>query len=312
MAEYKHLPVMFSECMDALKIKDGGVYFDGTLGGGGHSYGILERSAPTGKLVATDLDDYAIGRASEKLQEFAGRFTIVNDNFKNFSKVKEQLGIVGFDGILLDLGVSSFQLDDRERGFSYMSKDVRLDMRMSKENPLTAERIVNEYSETAIKTILSEYGEERFSGSIAKNIVAFRSKKRLETVGELISVIEKSIPQKFLHDGHPAKRTFQALRIEVNGELDGLYETVLSMARSLNKGGRIAIITFHSLEDRIVKRAFKELECDCICDKNIPVCICGKKKEVEIITRHPIVAGEEELKFNNRAKSAKLRVAEKI
>lgn len=312
MIELKHLPVMFNECMDGLSIKAGGIYFDGTLGGGGHSYGILQRSAPTGRLIATDLDTYAIGRATDKLKEFEGRFTLVNDNFKNFPNIKEDLNISGFDGILLDLGVSSFQLDDKERGFSYLKRDVKLDMRMNRENPLTAETVVNEYSEKDIKTILSEYGEERFSGSIAKNIVAHRSKKRLETVGELIDIIEKSIPSKFQHDGHPAKRTFQALRIEVNGELDQLYETVMNMARSLNKGGRIAILTFHSLEDRIVKRAFKELECDCVCDKSIPVCVCGKKKEVEIITRHPIVASVDELKANSRAKSAKLRIAEKI
>ncbi len=312
MTELKHVPVMFYECMDALNIKTDGVYFDGTLGGGGHSKGILERSSPNGKLVATDLDTYAIGRASEKLKQFEGRFTLVNDNFKNFVKVKQQLEIEEFDGILLDLGVSSFQLDDRERGFSYLSKEVKLDMRMDRSNPLTAEIIVNEYTEKDLKRILSEYGEERFAGSIAKNIVTYRQNKRLQTVGELINIIEKSIPAKFLHDGHPAKRTFQALRIEVNGELDGLYDTIIDMARSLKKGGRIAILTFHSLEDRLVKKAFKELECDCICDKSLPVCVCGKKKEIEIITKHPLLASEKELEENSRAKSAKLRVAEKI
>lgn len=312
MAEFKHLPVMFNECMDGLNIKDNGIYFDGTLGGGGHSYGILERSAPNGKLVATDLDDYAIGRASERLKEFDGRYTIVKDNFKNFLSVKEDLGIEYFDGILLDLGVSSFQLDDRSRGFSYMASDVKLDMRMGKDNPLTAEKVVNEYSERDLKRIITEYGEERFVNSIVKNILLARKEKRIETTGELISIIERSIPKKFQQDGHPAKRTFQAIRIEVNGELDGLYETVISMARSLKKGGRIAIITFHSLEDRIVKNAFKELETDCICDKSLPVCVCGKKREVKIITKHPITASENELGFNGRAKSAKLRIAEKI
>ncbi len=312
MTELKHLPVMFYECMDALKIKPDGIYFDGTLGGGGHSKGILERSSPSGKLVATDLDTYAIGRATEKLKEFEGRFTLVNDNFKSFLTIKKQLDIDGFDGILLDLGVSSFQLDDRERGFSYLSKEVKLDMRMDRSNPLTAQVIVNEYSEREIKKILSEYGEERFAGTIAKNIVSYRKTKRLETVGELIDIIQKSIPQKFQHDGHPAKRTFQALRIQTNGELDGLYQTVIDMTRSLNKGGRIAILTFHSLEDRIVKKAFKELECDCICDKSLPVCVCGKKKEIEIITKHPLLASEKELEENGRAKSAKLRVAEKV
>ncbi len=312
MSELKHVSVMFNECMEALSVKPQGVYFDGTLGGGGHSQGILERSSPDGKLIATDLDTYAINRASERLKEYEGRFIFVNDNFKNFVNIKEELGVEGFDGILLDLGVSSFQLDDRERGFSYLAKEVQLDMRMDNKNPISAQTVVNDYSEAEIKRILSEYGEERFAGSIAKNIVAFRKSKRLETVGELINVIEKSIPGKFQHDGHPAKRTFQALRIEVNGELDGLYETIIDMARSLKKGGRIAILTFHSLEDRIVKKAFKELECDCICDKNLPVCVCGKKKEIEIITKHPIVASDNELRENSRAKSAKLRIAEKI
>ncbi len=312
MTELKHISVMLDECLDALCVKDDGVYFDGTLGGGGHSYEILKRSAPNGKLVATDLDDYAIGRASERLKEFSGRFTLVKDNFKNFSKVKEDLNIEGFDGILLDLGVSSFQLDDRSRGFSYMATDVVLDMRMNKDNPLSAETVINEYSEKEIKKILSEYGEERFAGTIASNVVKERKVSRIKTTGQLIDIIEKSIPKKFQHDGHPAKRTFQAIRIEVNGELEGLYDTVIAMARGLKKGGRIAILTFHSLEDRIVKQAFKELECDCVCDKSLPVCVCGKKKEIEIITRHPITASENELEINSRAKSAKLRVAEKI
>ena len=311
MAEFNHVSVMLDECIDALNVKDGGIYFDGTLGGGGHSYQILKKSAPNGRLYATDLDDYAIGRATDRLKEFDGRFSLIKDNFKNFENIKENLGVDGFDGILLDLGVSSFQLDDRQRGFSYMVSDVKLDMRMDRENPLTAERVVNEYDERELKRILSEYGEERFASTIAKNIVDRRKVKPIETTGELIEIIEKSIPKKFQHDGHPAKRTFQAIRIEVNGELDGLYHTVMCMARALKKGGRIAILTFHSLEDRIVKRAFKELECDCICDKSLPVCVCGKRKEIEIITKHPITASEEELNFNSRAKSAKLRIAEK-
>ncbi len=312
MTEFKHVPVMLSECIEGLNLKDGGIYFDGTLGGGGHSYEILKGSSPTGHLFATDLDTYAINRASEKLSEFNGRFTLINDNFKNFDQIKKEYNVQAFDGILLDLGVSSFQLDDRERGFSYLAKDVRLDMRMDRDNPLDAERVVNEYDERDLKRILSEYGEERFSGNIAKNIVAERKKNRITTVGQLTEIIVNSIPKKFQQDGHPAKRTFQAIRIEVNGELDGLYETVLSMARSLNKGGRIVILTFHSLEDRIVKRAFKELECDCICDKSLPVCVCGKRKEIEILTRHPIVATEKETAENSRSKCAKLRIAEKI
>ncbi len=312
MSEYKHVPVMLSECMDGLKLKSGGVYFDGTLGGGGHSYEILKRTSPDGKLVATDLDDYAIGRAKNRLKEFDGRFTIVKDNFKNFRKIKENLEIDGFDGILLDLGVSSFQLDDRSRGFSYMAEDELLDMRMNQANPLTAITIINEYSEKELKKILSEYGEEKFSDRIARNIVAARSKSRIETVGRLNEIINESIPAKFKNDGHPSKRTFQALRIEVNGELDGLKEAITDMARGLKKGGRLAVITFHSLEDRIVKRVFKDLETDCICDKSLPVCVCGKKKEIEIITKHPITASEEEQALNGRSKSAKLRIAEKV
>lgn len=312
MSEYKHVPVMLSECMDGLKLKSGGVYFDGTLGGSGHSYEILKRTSPDGKLVATDLDDYAIGRAKDRLKEFDGRFTIVKDNFKNFRKIKENLEIDGFDGILLDLGVSSFQLDDRSRGFSYMAEDELLDMRMNQDNPFTAITIINEYSEKELKKILSEYGEEKFSDRIARNIVAARSKSRIETVGRLNEIINESIPAKFKNDGHPSKRTFQALRIEVNGELDGLKEAITDMARGLKKSGRLAVITFHSLEDRIVKRVFKDLETDCICDKSLPVCVCGKKKEIEIITKHPITASEEEQALNGRSKSAKLRIAEKV
>lgn len=303
---------MLNECIEGLKLNGNGVYFDGTLGGGGHSYQILKNSSPGGKLIATDLDDYAIGRASDRLKEFDGRFTLVKDNFKNFENIKNNLGIIEFDGILLDLGVSSFQLDDKTRGFSYMTSDEKLDMRMNQNAYLTAEKIVNEYSERELKDIISEYGEEKFASQIAKNIALFRKNKPIQTVGELNQIIDRSIPAKFKQNGHPSKKTFQALRIEVNEELNGLYETVLTMARSLKKGGRIVILTFHSLEDRIVKRAFKELEIDCVCDKKLPVCVCGKKKEIEIITKHPIVASDDELKNNGRAKSAKLRIAQKI
>ena len=312
MTEFKHVSVMLSECIEGLNVKSEGIYFDGTLGGGGHSYEILRKSSPNGQLVATDLDDYAIGRATEKLGEFEGRFTLIKDNFMSFLKIKEQLNIEGFDGILLDLGVSSFQLDDRERGFSYMAPDVELDMRMDKTNPLSAKRIVNEYSQQELKRILTEYGEERFAPLIASNIVKIRKVRPIEKVKDLIEIIENSIPKKFQKDGHPAKRTFQAIRIEVNGELDGLYEVILEMARSLKRGGRIAILTFHSLEDRIVKKAFKELECDCICDKSLPVCVCGKKKEIEILTKRPITATNEELLNNSRSRSAKLRIAKKL
>lgn len=312
MDNLKHLSVLLKECIDGLDVKPGGVYFDGTLGGGGHTYQILRQSSPDGQVVATDLDDYAINKAQDRLKEFGNRFTPVKDNFKNFANIKTQLNIDGFDGILLDLGVSSFQLDDRSRGFSYLADDEELDMRMNKNALLSAKTIVNEYSETEIKRIITEYGEDRFASVIAKNIVLERKLGKIETVGQLNSIIDKSIPAKFKKDGHPSKRTFQALRIEVNGELDGLYETIIQMVHGLKKGGRIAVISFHSLEDRIVKNAFKELETDCICDKSLPICVCGKKREINILTKHPIIASEEELKNNSRAKSAKLRIAQKI
>ena len=312
MDNLTHIPVMLEECINGLNVKDGGIYFDGTLGGGGHSYEILKKSSPSGKLFATDLDDYAISRAKDRLKEFDGRYTLIKSNFKDFSKIKDEYVSDGFDGILLDLGVSSFQIDDKSRGFSYMAEDETLDMRMDSESYLKAETIVNEYSEKDLKRILTEYGEERFAGNIARNIVEARKLSRIEKVGELNKIIDKSIPQKFKNDGHPSKRTFQALRIETNGELTGLFDTIIDMVRGLKRGGRIAIISFHSLEDRIVKQAFRELETDCICDKSLPVCVCGKKKEIEIINKHPIVASEEEKGYNSRARSAKLRIAERI
>lgn len=312
MDKLEHRSVLLEESIDGLNVKKGGIYFDGTLGGGGHSYSILSKSSPDGRLIATDLDDYAIDRAKDRLSEFNGRFEIIKDNFKNFSKIKAEKGIEGFDGIILDLGISSFQIDDKSRGFSYLSKEEVLDMRMDKTATFSALDVVNGYSENELKRIISEYGEERFAFIIAKNIVAERRKKAINTVGELTDIIEKSIPKKFQISGHPAKKTFQAIRIEVNGELDGLSEVIYDMVRGLKKGGRISIITFHSLEDRIVKRAFKDLETDCVCDKSLPVCVCGRKKEIEIITPHPITATEYELSENPRAKSAKLRIAERI
>lgn len=312
MDNFVHIPVMLNECIDGLNVKDGGVYFDGTLGGGGHSFEILKKSAPNGKLVATDLDSYAIKKASKRLEEFSGRFTIIKDNFKNFANYYKEYAEDGFDGILLDLGVSSFQLDDKSRGFSYLSPNEKLDMRMDGTSGLTATKILNEYPENELKRILKDYGEERFASQIAKNIVLFRKKQPIEYIGQLNKIIEESIPLKFKKDGHPSKRTFQALRIEVNGELEGLYQTVINLVRALKPSGRIAILTFHSLEDRIVKRAFRELETDCICDKSLPVCVCGKKKEIDIITNHPIIATDEEMNKNTRSKCAKLRIAEKL
>lgn len=309
---FSHLPVMLEECIEGLNVKSGGIYYDGTIGGGGHSYEILKRSAPDGRLIATDLDDDAIAAATERLKEFKGRFEIFKANYKNYLTAFESAGVDKVDGVLLDFGVSSYQLDCEERGFSYMKPNAPLDMRMDASSPLTAEIILNEYTEKQIAQILKEYGEERFSNIIAANVVKARADKRLKTCGQFVEIIEKSIPKKFQQNGPAARKSFQAVRIAVNGELDGLYECVVGLTRKLKNGGRIAILTFHSLEDRIVKRAFKELELDCICDKSLPVCVCGKKKEIEIITKKPTVATVKEMAVNSRSKCAKLRIAERI
>lgn len=309
--QFIHVPVMLGECMDALDLQDGGIYFDGTLGGAGHSYEILARTSPSGRLIATDLDREAIRAASDKLRNYEGRFTLVNDNFKNASEIFDRLGVDKIDGALLDLGVSSYQLDERERGFSYIA-DARLDMRMNREQKLSAYEVVNGYDEKRLKEILFLYGEERFSSRIAENIAERRKIRAIETTGELADIIDKSIPAKFKRDGHPAKRTFQAIRIEVNGELEGLDKAVHDIADRLKKGGRFAVMTFHSLEDRIIKHAFCDLATGCTCDRNIPVCICGRKEKAKILTKKPIVASVAETERNSRAKSAKLRVIEKI
>ena len=311
MIAFSHKPVLLEECMQGLLLKAGGVWFDGTVGGGGHSYEILKRTSPSGQLIATDLDENAIAAASARLSEFSGRFRIYKNNYKNYAAVLEEAGVAELDGVLLDFGVSSFQLDERERGFSYM-QDAPLDMRMDAKAPLTAEDVVNGYAEEELAKILKEYGEERFAKNIARNVAAARKKSRIRTTGELAKIVEASIPAKFRQNGPCARKTFQAIRIEVNGELDGLEEAVKGLARRLKKGGRICILTFHSLEDRIVKNAFRELATDCICDKSLPVCVCGKKKEIEIITHKPLTASAEELQNNSRAKSAKLRIAEKV
>ena len=311
MIAFSHKPVLLEECMQGLRLHEGGIWFDGTVGGGGHSYEILKRTSPDGQLIATDLDESAIAAATERLSEFAGRFRIFKNNYKNFAVVLEEAGAAELDGVMLDFGVSSFQLDERERGFSYMH-DAPLDMRMDAKAPLTAEDVVNGYEEGELAKILKEYGEERFAGNIARNIAAARKKSRIRTTGELAKIVEASIPAKFRQNGPCARKTFQAIRIEVNDELGGLDEAVKGLSRRLKKGGRICILTFHSLEDRIVKNAFRELATDCICDKSLPVCVCGKKKEIEIITHKPLTASAEELQKNSRAKSAKLRIAERV
>ena len=312
MLEFSHKPVMPEECMDSLALKDGGIYFDGTVGGGGHSYEILKRTSPSGRLIATDLDDEAIAAASKRLSEFSGRFEIYKSNYKDFEIVFQRAGIDKIDGALLDFGVSSHQIDDEERGFTYRKADAPLDMRMNTSAYLTAEIALNTYPESEIARILKTYGEETFAKQIARNVVKYREKKPLKTSGEFAEIIKNSIPAKFRYGAPCERKSFQALRIEVNGELDGLYDLVLSLTRRLKKGGRIAILTFHSLEDRIVKEAFRQLESPCTCPGNFPVCVCGKKPEIKIITKKPITATKEELEYNSRSKCAKLRVAEKI
>lgn len=298
--------------MQGLNLKKDGVYFDGTVGGAGHSYEILKRTAPTGKLIATDLDDDAISAAEGRLAVFKGRYEIYKSDYKDYEKVFDEAKVESLDGVLLDFGVSSFQLDTEERGFSYMKPNAPLDMRMDKRQPFTAAKLLNEYPREEIAKILKDYGEEKFAQNIATNIVKEREVKPLETCGELTRIIENSIPKKFQQNGPAARKSFQAIRIAVNGELKGLYECVIGLTKRLKKGGRIAILTFHSLEDRIVKQAFRFLETDCICDKNLPVCVCGKVREIKIITPKPIVASAKETVLNSRSKCAKLRIAEKI
>lgn len=312
MLEFSHKPVMLEECMQGLALKEGGIWYDGTVGGGGHSYEILKRTSKSGRLIATDLDDEAIAAATTRLKEFDGRFEIYKSNYKDFSLVFERAGVDKIDGALLDFGVSSHQLDDEDRGFTYRNPNAPLDMRMNTSAYLTAEIVLNTYTEEKLARILKTYGEETFAKQIARNIVKYREKKPLKTSGEFCEIIKNSIPAKFRYGAPCERKSFQAIRIEVNEELDGLYELVLSLTRRLKKGGRIAILTFHSLEDRIVKEAFRELEKPCTCPGNFPVCVCGKQPEIKSITRKPIMASEEELEYNSRSKCAKLRIAEKL
>lgn len=310
--EFIHYSVMKEECLEGLNLKPDGIYFDGTLGGSGHSLEILKRTTPSGRLIATDLDKDAIANAEKKLKDFKGRFQLFNTNFKNIADVLDEAGIDKIDGALLDLGISSYQLDNRERGFSYLSDDIRLDMRMDQANPKSAWEVVNYYEKSRLSYIFSVYGEEKFAENIAKNICEERKIKTIDTTGELVRIIDKSIPYKFKQNGHPAKKVFQAIRIEVNEELDGLGECLKNIVKRLKKGGRLVVLSFHSLEDRIVKQTFKDLETDCICDKRLPVCVCGRKKQVKLITKKPIEASAAECEENSRSHSAKLRIIEKI
>ena len=310
--EFSHVSVLLDECIDGLKIKEDGIYVDGTLGGGGHSLEIVKRLGEKGRLIAIDRDADALMAAGERLHAHASKITYVHDDFKNCCTVLDELGIDEVDGILLDLGVSSYQLDNAERGFSYM-KDAPLDMRMDQSQYLTAFNVVNEFTVSQLTKILYEYGEEKLAPRIAERIAAVRDKETISTTLQLAKLVEGCYPAKTRWKyGHPAKRTFQAIRICVNNELTGLGDTVTNMARRLKKGGRMAVITFHSLEDRIVKTAFKDLALSCTCPPDFPVCVCGKVKEVELINKKPITASDAELERNSRAESAKLRIVERV
>ncbi len=306
---FNHTPVLLNECIDGLNIKPNGIYVDGTMGGAGHSLRIVEK-LKSGKLIGIDKDDTALSVCKDRLKDFKN-VVFVKSDFKNFKNVVENLNINGVDGILLDLGVSSHQIDTPERGFSYRF-DGELDMRMDKTQSLTAFDVVNTYSEADLAKIIYLYGEENFSRSIARKIVEVRRAEPIKTTMQLKEVVESAIPKKFHGAGSPCKKTFQAIRIEVNSELDGLDTVIYDMVEKLNKGGRLAIITFHSLEDRIVKNVFKELSTNCICDKSIPVCVCNHKASVSLVNRKPIIATNTELKENKRSSSAKLRIVEKL
>ena len=310
--EFKHKSVLLFETIDNLNIKPDGIYVDGTLGGGGHSFQILKRLGDGGRLIGIDQDEDALKAAGERLAIFEDKVTTVRSNYCHMKQVLHDLGIEKVSGIVLDLGVSSYQLDEPERGFTYR-EDVPLDMRMDRRNPKTAKNIVNEYSEMDLFRIIRDFGEDKFAKNIAKHIVAAREKKEIETTGELIVIIKAAIPAKVrATGGHPAKKTFQAIRIELNQELEVLQNSLDEMIDLLEDGGRICIITFHSLEDRIVKTIYKTNENPCTCPSHFPVCVCGKKPKGKVITRKPIVPSDEELEENSRSKSSKLRVFERI
>lgn len=311
--EFNHYSVLLNETIENLNIKPDGIYVDGTLGGGGHAYQVASRLSEKGRLIGIDQDADAIAAAGERLKEFGDKITIIRSNYANMKEELHRIGVEKVDGIVLDLGVSSFQLDTPERGFTYRDENAPLDMRMDDRQSLTAKDIVNGYSEMDIYRIIRDYGEDKFAKNIAKHIVQGRAKKPIETTGELTEIIRASIPMKVqVTGGHPAKRTFQAIRIELNKELEVLQNNLDDMIDLLNPGGRICIITFHSLEDRIVKTNFKRNENPCTCPSDFPVCVCGKKSKGKVVTRKPILPSEEELEVNSRSKSAKLRVFERV
>ena len=311
--EFNHYSVLLNETIENLNIKPDGIYVDGTLGGGGHAYQVASRLSEKGRLIGIDQDADAIAAAGERLKEFGDKITIIRSNYANMKEELHRIGVEKVDGIVLDLGVSSFQLDTPERGFTYRDENAPLDMRMDDRQSLTAKDIVNGYSEMDLYRIIRDYGEDKFAKNIAKHIVQERAKKPIETTGELMEIIRASIPMKVqVTGGHPAKRTFQAIRIELNKELEVLQNNLDDMIDLLNPGGRICIITFHSLEDRIVKTNFKRNENPCTCPSDFPVCVCGKKSKGKVVTRKPILPSEEELEVNSCSKSAKLRVFERV
>jgi 16S rRNA (cytosine1402-N4)-methyltransferase len=309
--EFKHISVLYNETISGMNIRDGGIYVDGTLGGGGHSMGILS-SARDVRLIGIDQDPEAIEAAGRRLAPFGDSVSLVNRNFSEIKSILKELDIDGIDGAVLDLGVSSYQLDNAERGFSYMHNS-RLDMRMDKDNPKSAYEVINEYSPDELKRIFYEYGEEKWSARVAQFIAEKRAQKPIETTFELVDIIKAAIPKKVRAEGsHPAKRIFQAVRIEVNNELGILRPAVNDIVEALKPGGRIAVITFHSLEDRIIKNAFTDLATGCICPKSFPVCVCNRQPVVKVITKKPILPTRQEEIDNSRSKSAKLRIAEKL
>jgi 16S rRNA (cytosine1402-N4)-methyltransferase len=307
--EFKHTPVLFNECVSLLNIKEDGTYVDCTVGGGGHALGIIKKLT-TGRLVINDIDNNAISACKLRLKGYEDKYLVTKGDFKYITEALDKLNINLVDGFLIDMGVSSHQIDDKDRGFSYM-QDAPLDMRMDQTSCFSAYNVVNEYSAEALIDIFKKYGEERFAFKIANAIVKRRNVKEIGTTLELASIITDEYPKRF-DGGHPAKRCFQAIRIEVNDEIGSLDKAVYSMVNRLKSGGRMAVISFHSLEDRIIKNTFKDLAADCVCDKSLPICVCGRKREVRLITNKPITASVDELKVNPRASSAKLRVIEKV
>ena len=309
MGEY-HLPVLYREVLEGLMVKGGGVYLDCTVGGGGHSFGILSAGEDV-RLIGIDRDGDALAEAEKRLAPFAGRFSLHRANYKDYERILEEEEVPALDGVLIDLGISSHQIDDESRGFAYRSEDAPLDMRMDTRQALTAEEVVNGYSEEALRRIFREYGEERFASSIARRIAIERKKSPVRTTGALRRLVEEGIPPKF-RSAACARKVFQAVRIEVNGELEGLRTCIEGLIGRLKPAGRICILTFHSLEDRIVKEVFRDKSTACTCPPNFPVCVCGRKQEIEIITAKPLTASEEEIAKNSRSKCAKLRIARRL